>query len=113
MNLKFVVVGDHGVGKTCLLYSYVHKIFPDGYPPTEYDAFVKFVQRGQEINLNVWDNFLQSEEAAFLRHLKYPQTDVVLVCFSVVDPNSFEHVRSKWKPELSQHCPNTPFRRLT
>uniref|UniRef100_A0A8P4KG85 Uncharacterized protein n=1 Tax=Dicentrarchus labrax TaxID=13489 RepID=A0A8P4KG85_DICLA len=44
-----------------------------------------------------------------LRPLSYPQTDVFLVCFSVVSPSSFENVREKWVPEISHHCPRTPF----
>ncbi len=31
-----------------------------------------------------------------------------LVCFSVINPNSFENVRAKWYPEVSHHCPNAP-----
>ena len=34
-----------------------------------------------------------------LRPLSYPQTDVFLVCFSVVAPSSFENVKEK----VSQH----------
>lgn len=30
-----------------------------------------------------------------LRPLSYPQTDVFLVCFSVVSPPSFENIRTK------------------
>ena len=43
-----------------------------------------------------------------LRPLSYPQTDVFLICFSLVSPASFENVRAKWFPEVSHHCPNTP-----
>lgn len=34
--------------------------------------------------------------------------DVVLICFSLVSPASFENVREKWYPEVSHHCPNVP-----
>ena len=44
-----------------------------------------------------------------LRPLSYPQTDVFLVCLSVVSPSSFENVREKWVPEITHHCPKTPF----
>lgn len=44
-----------------------------------------------------------------LRPLSYPQTDVFLVCFSVISPSSFENVRAKWIPEISHHAPNVPF----
>jgi cell division control protein 42 len=43
-----------------------------------------------------------------LRPLSYPQTDVFLVCFSVVSPASFENVREKWFPEVHHHCPGVP-----
>jgi len=44
-----------------------------------------------------------------LRVDSYPQTDVFLVCFSVVEPSSFQNVRDKWVPEITRHCPTTPF----
>lgn len=44
-----------------------------------------------------------------LRPLSYPQTDIFLVCFSVVVPSSFSNVRDKWVPEIRHHCPKTPF----
>ena len=31
-----------------------------------------------------------------LRPLSYPQTDIFLVCFSVVSPASFENIKTKW-----------------
>lgn len=40
--------------------------------------------------------------------LSYPQTDVFLICFSLVSPASFENVRAKWYPEVRHHCPHTP-----
>ena len=43
-----------------------------------------------------------------LRPLSYPQTDVFLICFSLVNPASFEKVCAKWYPEVSHHCLNTP-----
>ncbi len=38
---------------------------------------------------------LGQEDYDRLRPLSYPQTDVFLVCFSVVSPSSFENVREK------------------
>ena len=41
------------------------------------------------------DFFSGQEDYDRLRPLSYPQTDVFLVCFSVVSPSSFENVREK------------------
>lgn len=62
---------------------------------------------GKFVSLNLWDTAGQ-EDYDRLRPLSYPQTDVFLVCFSVVNPTSFEHITHKWFPEVSHHCPETP-----
>ena len=48
---------------------------------------------------------LGHEDYDRLRPLSYPQTDVLLVCFSVISPTSFKNVKEKWFPEVHHHCP--------
>lgn len=43
-----------------------------------------------------------------LRHFCYSRTDVLLLCFSVVSPASFQNVYEKWVPEIRRRCPLTP-----
>src|SRR4051812_14031778 len=43
-----------------------------------------------------------------LRPLSYLQTDVFLICFSVMSPVSFRNVEEKWYPEIQKHCPGVP-----
>jgi GTPase SAR1 family protein len=42
-----------------------------------------------------WCEIIGQEDYDRLRPLSYPQTDVFLVCFSVVSPSSFENVKEK------------------
>jgi len=49
----------------------------------------------------LWDTAGQ-EDYDRLRPLSYPNTDVVLVVFSVDAPDSLENVVEKWVPEV---CP--------
>ena len=44
-----------------------------------------------------------------MRPLSYPQTDVFLICFSVISPSSFENIQNKWYPEIKHHAPGVPF----
>ena len=44
---------------------------------------------------NVQSCVTGQEDYDRLRPLSYPQTDVFLVCFSVVSPSSFENVKEK------------------
>merc|ERR1711864_61295 len=104
-----VVVGAGAVGKTCLLFSYTTNKFPRAYVPTVFDNYTVTVMIGGEpYTLGLFDTAGQ-EDYDRLRPLSYPQTDVFLVCFSVVSPSSFENVKEKWVPEITHHCQKTPF----
>ncbi|KAL4679585.1 hypothetical protein H8959_009235, partial [Pygathrix nigripes] len=81
-TIKCVVVGDGAVGKTCLLISYTTNKFPSEYVPTVFDNYAVTVMTGGE-----------------------PYT----LGLFVVSPSSFENVKEKWVPEITHHCPKTPF----
>ncbi|ORX59842.1 cell division control protein 42-like protein precursor [Piromyces finnis] len=107
-TIKCVVVGDGAVGKTCMLISYTTNVFPTDYVPTVFDNYAATVMVGNEpYTLGLFDTAGQ-EDYDRLRPLSFPQTDVFLVCFSVVSPTSFNNVKDKWLPEVRHHCPDVP-----
>ena len=55
----------------------------------------------------LWDTAGQ-EDYDRLRPLSYPDTDVILMCFSIDSPDSLENIPEKWTPEVKHFCPNVP-----
>ncbi|CAG8822232.1 5720_t:CDS:1, partial [Gigaspora margarita] len=49
------------------------------------------------------------EEYDRIHPLSYPDADVVLICFSVTSPASFENVKETWVPEVRHYCPGIPY----
>ena len=75
----------------CRFDNYAANVFVDGRP----------------ISLGLWDTAGVNDYDR-LRPLSYPDTDVFLLCFSVVNPNSFANVADKWAPDIAHHCPGVP-----
>lgn len=108
-HLKIVVVGDGGVGKTCLLISYVQKRFPTDYVPTVFENYVTKIQgpRNKLIELALWDTAGQ-EEYSRLRPLSYSDVDMLLVCYAANNVTSLQNVEELWYPEVTHFCPRVP-----
>ncbi len=103
---KIVVVGDSGVGKTSLLMKYM------GFGmPTENSNLQVFllhqhkkIINGKTIQLDLYDIDVKERfDKEEYRITTYDKTDVLLICFSLEDPASFENVRAKWYPEITRN----------
>ncbi|XP_004578225.1 rho-related GTP-binding protein RhoV [Ochotona princeps] len=108
LGIKCVLVGDGAVGKSSLIVSYTCNGYPARYRPTALDTFsVQVLVDGSPVRIELWDTAGQ-EDFDRLRSLCYPDTDVFLACFSVVQPSSFQNIAEKWLPEIRTHNPQAP-----
>uniref|UniRef100_A0A8C3AZM9 Rho-related GTP-binding protein RhoH n=1 Tax=Cyclopterus lumpus TaxID=8103 RepID=A0A8C3AZM9_CYCLU len=108
LSSSCVLVGDSAVGKTALLVRFTSETYPDTYKPTVFEnTGVEVYMDGVQISLGLWDtagndNFRQ------IRPRSYQQADVVLVCYSVANPNSLASVHNKWIAEVREYLPKVP-----
>ncbi|NXP47431.1 RHOF protein, partial [Heliornis fulica] len=108
VEIKAVVVGDGGCGKTSLLLAFARGDFPKAYTPTVFEKYTASLQAGGKlVKIHLWDTAGQ-EDYDRLRPLSYSDANVVLICFDVTSPNSYDNVLTKWYPEVNHFCKGVP-----
>lgn len=106
-SVTCVLIGDQAVGKTSLLLRYRARALPEEYTPTVFDTFTTNILVDEEpTKLQVRDTAGKDHDR--LRLLSYSETDVFVICFSLVEPMSFFNAWANWYAEVRFYCPNTP-----
>ena len=95
LNLKIILVGDAGVGKTSLLIKYVEKNFPENYQTTiGVDFRIKSINRkGYKIKLQVIDTAGQERFQAITKSY-FTNIDGILLVFDLTQKESFDNLSS-------------------
>ncbi|RLU22034.1 hypothetical protein DMN91_006413 [Ooceraea biroi] len=98
--LKVVILGDGGVGKSCLMNRFVSNHFDEH---SFHTIGVEFLNKDIEINgetytLQIWDTAGQ-ERFKTLRTPFYRGSDICLLTYAVDDRTSFENLKL-WKSEF-------------
>ncbi|NXS59050.1 RHOF protein, partial [Brachypteracias leptosomus] len=107
-EVKAVIVGDGGCGKTSLLVAFARGDFPKVYIPTVFEKYTASLQvGGKPVKIHLWDTAGQ-EDYDRLRPLSYSDANVVLICFDVTHRNSYDNILTKWYPEVNHFCKGVP-----
>ncbi|UJR37771.1 hypothetical protein I4U23_030463 [Adineta vaga] len=95
-HITCVIIGDCGVGKSSLVVSYTTNDFPTQYVPTAFDNYSVDVSVGTRlVHFDICDTG-GKEQFSPLHGLCIPYSDVILLCFSVVNPSSFQNAITYW-----------------
>jgi small GTP-binding protein len=107
--LKITLIGDSAVGKSCSIISYCKNSFSEEVVPVIYENYEPKVNYdSKDFILGLCDTNGKDEYDS-IRPLSYPDTDVFIINFDVMNCDSMFHIKSKWIPELKFHCPNVPY----
>jgi small GTP-binding protein len=103
-TVKVILVGNSGVGKTCLIGSYLKNTFENRPTPTVAPAYsCREVKKrdGTVIVLQIWDTAGQ-ERYSSISQLFFRDSDVALVCFEPNDESSLLGVHNWVKRILTE-----------
>ena len=103
---KVVLVGESGVGKTCIITQYIDEIFDNKVTTTNAATFSsKFLELGnQKIKFDIWDTAGQ-EIYRSIGKIFYKEAKVVIFVYDITDPNSFNEIKQYWYNQIKDYTP--------
>lgn len=104
MQIKLLMIGDSGVGKTCLLLRYANDSFSPTFITTiGIDFKIKNIQLdGKRIKLQIWDTAGQ-ERFRTITTSYFRGAQGILLVYDVTDRNSFTSIRN-WVAQIQMHA---------
>lgn len=102
--MKLLMVGDSGVGKSCLLLRFVDDKFNPSFITTiGIDFKIKTIdQDGRKIKLQIWDTAGQ-ERFRTITTAYYRGAMGIIIVYDVTDHNTFDRVET-WYKTVQQHA---------
>lgn len=102
---KIIVIGDSGVGKTCLTYRFCAGKFPD---KTEATIGVDFRERlveidGEKIKIQLWDTAGQERFRKSMVQHYYRNVHAIVFVYDMTNAGSFSSLPA-WIEECQQHA---------
>ena len=105
---KLVIIGDSGVGKSCILLRFADDTFTDNYYSTiGVDFRFKCVDIGErKCKLQIWDTAGQ-ERFKTVTSAYYRGADGIIIVFDQTDRESFNNVQN-WIDDISKYSTEEP-----
>merc|ERR1711990_783623 len=104
MLIKLLLIGDSGVGKSCLLCRYSDDVFNSNFITTiGIDFKIRTIESdGAKIKLQIWDTAGQ-ERFRTITQAYYRGAMGILLVYDVTDDKSFNNIRT-WMRNIEQHA---------
>ena len=102
---KVVLLGQSGVGKTCIINQFINGEYDDSTTPT---ISFQFCQKtfefpgNKSIALDIWDTAGQEKYRSLGRNF-YKDSYIICLIFDITDKQSFKNVKEIWYPEIKKY----------
>lgn len=109
-TIKVILLGDLGVGKTCLRAQFIHHVFSAAYKTTIGGDFLtttvevqnEEASQTKRINLQIWDTAGQ-ERYNLISQSFYRGADVAMLIYDTTNYESLVSLR-RWWSQFFEHC---------
>ena len=110
-SVKVVLLGEAGVGKTCIIKQFIEKKFDESTESSLSAQFVsktiEYVDFGKAIKFDIWDTVGQ-EKYRSMTKIFYKDAKVIILVFDLTSLKSFKSIEEYWCEELKNNCDDSP-----
>ena len=103
---KVVLIGESGVGKTCIISRYITGSFDSNTTSTNGASYcsknVKYENLGKNLLLDIWDTAGQ-EKYKSLTKFFYKDAAVAILVYDITRKESFESIRDYWYGQVQEN----------
>ena len=103
---KIVLIGEAGVGKTCIINQYINQKFdPNLVSSSSGQSIRKTVtlSNNKDINFSIFDTAGQERFRALAR-IFYKEAHVVILVYDITSSKSFQEIKDYWYGQVKETC---------
>ena len=108
ISCKVVMLGESGVGKTCIINRYINGTFNPESMTTSGASYASktmyFESYEKNMKFDIWDTAGQ-EKFRSLTKIFYKETSVAILVYDVTRKESYNEVKNYWYHQIKDHSP--------
>ena len=105
ITCKVVLVGDTGVGKTCIIQRYVNNNYVEGGESTVASTYtykvLNYPKLNKSISFDIWDTAGQELYRALAKNF-YLNASIGILVYDIRRKSSFESIQNYWYEQLKE-----------
>ena len=103
---KLILIGESGVGKTCMIVRFITDEFNDTISTTgaSYASkYIYFDECNKTIQYQIWDTAGQ-EKYRGLTKIFYKDAQIVILVYDVTRRNTFDEIKNYWYNQIKENA---------
>ena len=107
-NIKIVIVGESGVGKTSLITQFIDNFFDEEIQATtgaSFSAKTLNFDNGKSVKIQLWDTAGQ-ERYRSLTKIFFQNSAAVAFIYDITNQTSFDEIKNYWFTQIREFAPD-------
>ena len=105
-DCKVILIGESGVGKTCIIIRFINKQFKDDTFSTSCSSYatkaLELEGYDKPLHFQIWDTAGQ-EQYRGLTKMFYKEAKIVILVYDITNRKSFDEIKNYWYEQIKEN----------